>query len=120
VTDGSVVHLAPSFDHGNALRFQVRPATREQMVQDLERLHSWARRGQCRYFAHRPSLLGLTHQALQLASPSARQFWMARLDAVADSAIESVLIRAPDALLSVSSRRFCEGTTLVQPKEVAR
>lgn len=108
VTDGSVVHLAPSFDHGNALGFQVRPATHEQMVQELERLHSWARRGQCRYFANRPSLLALARQALQLASPAARQFWVARLDAVTDSSIESALIRAPNALLSVSSRRFCQ------------
>ena len=108
VTDGSVVHLAPSFDHGNALGFQVRPATHEQMVADPERLHSWARRGLCRYFAHRPSLLALAGQALELASPSAHQFWIGRLAAVPASAIESALVREPDALLSVSSRRFCE------------
>jgi len=107
VTDGTVVHLAPSFDHGNALGFQVRPATHEQMVQDVKRLHSWARRGQCRYFAHQPSLMVLARQALELASPSGRRFWVHRLEAVTDRSVESALIRAPDALLSVPSRRFC-------------
>ena len=108
VTDGSDVHLAPSFDHGNALGFQVRPATHEQMVQDRERLHVWAYRGRRRYFANRPTLLALARDALQLASPSVRQFWAARLDAVTDSTIETALIRAPNALLSVPSRRFCQ------------
>jgi hypothetical protein len=49
----------------------------------------------------------LARQALELASPSGRRFWVHRLEAVTDRAVESALIRAPDALLSVPSRRFC-------------
>jgi hypothetical protein len=108
VTDGSVLHLAPSFDHGNALGFQERPGSHSRMVEDVDRLETWARRGRCRYFATRPRLTELAGTALSLATPGAREFWKNRLAAVTATMIESALVRAPEALLSVSSRMFCE------------
>jgi hypothetical protein len=42
-----------------------------------------------------------------LASPVARTFWWAQLEAVSEVSIESMPVRVPKTLLSVQSRMFC-------------
>jgi len=88
--------------------FQVRPETHAALIQDPERLRRWAGRGHCRYFAGQPALLALARQAFELASARGSNYWMARLEAVTDGTIESALVKAPSALLSVPSRTFCQ------------
>lgn len=118
IADGVRQHLAPSFDHGNALGFQVRPSDHRVLADDPQALRRWASRGRCRYFAGRPRLTDLAASALALATPSARTFWLDQLAGISPARIESVLVRAPVALLSESSRRFCERLLLTNRRRL--
>lgn len=51
--------LAPSFDHGNALGFQLRPDDHRRLAALDRDMELWASRGRCRYFAGRPQLTTL-------------------------------------------------------------
>lgn len=118
VSDGTSTHLAPSYDHGNALGFQVRPADHVRMTGDLVALTSWSRRGCCKYFAGRPRLVDLARSALTLAAPSVYSMWKARLEAVEQDEVASVLVGAPNDILSVQSRMFCQELLMLNRRRI--
>ncbi|WP_166866680.1 hypothetical protein [Salinibacterium sp. ZJ70] len=97
--------LAPSFDHGNALGFQLRDDARLRHLQE-DTLATWASRGASRQFADRPTLVGLALSALRLASLQAQQFWIERLDAVITSDVESVVSAVPTDTMSEVGHTF--------------
>lgn len=103
--DGSL-RLAPSFDHGNALGFQVRENTIQTLITSSSDLSRWARRGRSRQFRGKPALIELARASLQLVGSDTRTHWLDRLAAVSTSDIESILCEVPYDYLSVAGRSF--------------
>ncbi|MBX3103793.1 MAG: hypothetical protein KF867_02355 [Cryobacterium sp.] len=103
---GSERRLAPSFDHGNALGFQLRDPKRKRILDDPDHLQRWLERGASQHFVGRPGLVVLAHQALDLTSPFAREYWLRRLAELDESAVEDAVTSVPLAIMSEVSRRF--------------
>lgn len=85
--------LCGSYDHGSALGFGVRPAACEAMVTSKVGVETWCSRGRALRFEGRPHLADAARGALDLASPAARAYWPAQLEAVDLDAARRVLGR---------------------------
>jgi hypothetical protein len=103
--------LAPSFDHGSSLGFNVPPARIDAMVGDRSALHRWCAKGRSKHFAGRPSLVGLASDALDRAGEHARDHWIARLRELRAEDWTEIIARIPDSRMSVAARTFV-GTVL--------
>ncbi|WP_375386533.1 hypothetical protein [uncultured Microbacterium sp.] len=103
---GDERRLAPSFDHRNALGFQERDERRVRMLDDEPHLMRWVERGTSHHFAGKPKLTELAWSALGLASPTARRFWIERLDAISGDAVGSVVSQVPRAIMSEVTHTF--------------
>jgi len=98
--------LSPSFDHGNALGFQVRPEEAIRLASDEAVLERWLDRGTSHHFAQRPSLVSIARDALTAAGGSVEAYWAHQLGSIPDDEIEAVVSAVPDDLMSVESRTF--------------
>lgn len=107
IRDRSHRWLAPSFDHGNAVGFQVQQAEAEALSRDKGRLRAWAAKGKRHHFADRPALVRLADQALDLAGEVARSRWMMALADVDTATVQAVVHAVPGELMSESARSFC-------------
>jgi hypothetical protein len=98
------VHLAQSFDHGSALGSGDGDHRRaEALDRGVER---WCLRG-CASSFEVPTvmtLVELARQALDLASPAAREHWLGQMAGVEESACDDIVARVPN--LSESTRSF--------------
>jgi len=131
VTDGHSESLASSFDHGNALGFQVRPEKHQQMVEDQALFERWVERGCCRYFAGKPKVLALAQDALTLAAPDARGYWLERIAEVDMNLVDALVGQVPSEIMSegtrmfvvqlldTNRRRILNGNYNVDPKRIA-
>lgn len=96
--------LAPSFDHGNALGFQV---PERELAQYIDRgVESWCRRGRSHHFSGKPMLTDLAAEALRAASPEAQDYWTGRLEDVKPSDVVELLEAVPREILSEQRGRF--------------
>lgn len=103
--DGQL-HLAPSFDHGNALGSQEPDSKAQTLTDDDAKLTAWARRGRSHHFAGRPRLVSLASAALDTADPGTREYWRSALAEVTDAEIVSLLRQVPEQYLSDIGRTF--------------
>lgn len=74
--------LAPSYDHGGSLGYNLPDPERERLLNDLRAFTAWARRGTAYRFEHveRPrSLVDHAAEAVSMASTEAAGLWRARL-----------------------------------------
>ncbi|MCU1410595.1 MAG: hypothetical protein JWR04_1302 [Rhodoglobus sp.] len=106
VLRGEELRLAPSFDHGNALGFQERDERRQRMLGDEAHLMRWLERGTSRHFVGQPGLVELANEALELASPTARDYWRSRLDSLDIADVQSVVDVPPTTIMSPVTRTF--------------
>lgn len=106
VQSGSRRLLAPSFDHGNALGFQLRDLKRARMLADPEDLARWMARGTSRHFAGQPHLVDLALHALTLTMATVADDWYSRLADVDQQAVEDAVSAVPDQLLSDVGHTF--------------
>ena len=106
IRTGDRQSLAPSFDHGNALGFQERDAKRERMLSDPALFTRWLDRGTSPHFAGRPHLVDLAHDAVGLASASARRHWEERLAGVSPCRCASIIESIPSHIMSEVARTF--------------
>ncbi|WP_353650051.1 hypothetical protein ABLG96_03605 [Nakamurella sp. A5-74] len=124
ISPGQVL-LAPSFDHGGSLGFNLSDTDRESMLTQ-DRLEEWARRGTAHRLEHRKgepraSLVDAASRALDLASPAARAWWRMHIMELDLSELAEVLgeIKVPSMsgpacrftieLLRVNLRRLRDG-----------
>jgi hypothetical protein len=119
VSRGASRHLAPSFDHGNALGFQELPRRHQQLADEPHALESWADRGRSHHFAGKPGLAALATQALDQASPVARALWLDRLRTVRTTDVRTTLDRVPSEIMSEASRRFVLALLDVNRRRIA-
>lgn len=101
-----VLILAPSFDHGNALGFQVPKDRVAVLAADDVALTHWAQRGTSVHFAGRPSLVDLARRALDRAGAGVQDFWRTRLAETRANDIAAIFEQIPDALMSDTGRTF--------------
>ncbi|MBK9696690.1 MAG: hypothetical protein IPO80_04555 [Propionibacteriaceae bacterium] len=86
--------LAPSYDHGGSLGYNLSDAERERRLSDPISLTAWARKGTAHRFEHvgqAPSLVDHAVAAISLASPEAAQWWQGRLASLDLSPLSAVL-----------------------------
>ncbi len=91
--------LAPSYDHGASLGFNVPPYRRGQVEQAAER-------GTARHFPGRPQLVSLAREALGRADKAAADTWLERVDDVDIAQVESAVAQIPESWMSEGARTF--------------
>lgn len=101
------VTLAPSYDHGNSLGFNLQDDRRLMELDRDPRLEKWASRGMADRFeaSRNVTLVAFAHRALALGTPGVEAFWLERLAALTSSELEAVVTGTP--ALSEACRRFC-------------
>ncbi|WP_137750571.1 hypothetical protein [Microbacterium sp. SGAir0570] len=98
--------LSPSFDHGNALGFQETSSKLARLNDDLELRSRWLDRGRSHHFAGRPSLVDLAKEALNLASPVARQHWGRQMQSIDLRQVAGIVYEVPTDTMSEAARTF--------------
>ena len=91
--------LAPSYDHGASLGFNVRLDRRL----DVEAV---AERGHARHFPDKPSLVALARQALERVDGPVRERWLARVEDLNLDAVRDVTAGIPGGWMSEGARTF--------------
>lgn len=79
---GDADRLAPSYDHGGSLGYNLSDPERERRLDDPSALAAWARRGTAHRFEHvppPPSLVEHAAAGMAMCSPEAAQWWQGRL-----------------------------------------
>lgn len=82
---GPVERLAPSFDHGGALGYNLTDDKRLRMLTDHVALEAWAERGTAHRFEHLPpakTLVWHAADAVSLCSAAAVSWWQSQLAAL--------------------------------------
>lgn len=96
-----VKQLAPSFDHGNALGFaEPLDSVTSLMKDDGEQLEGWLERGYSEHFPGKPTLVQVAVEALALASPVGREFFLARLHDLPLTEVRAAVGTMPSRILS--------------------
>lgn len=108
--------LAPSFDHGSSLGFQLRDEKKSAILTE-DKLGQWVDRGLCRPMAGRPHLVWLAKAAVLRADGRAAH-WLERLAEVADSELETIVSMVPGPRMSHPSRRFCKAVLIANRRRL--
>jgi hypothetical protein len=102
--DGSKA-LAPSFDHGSSLGFNVQPEQAAGILFD-DRVGAWASRGRSTHFKDRPGLVVLAGAALEAAGEASREYWLDRVAALDLGSFRDAVSELPRERMSDPSRNF--------------
>lgn len=98
--------LAPSFDHGSSLGFNVPAGKLDGYLGDRLRLESWCAHGRSNHFAGRPRLVDVAAQALAAARPAATRYWLSRFGDVDERTWDAAIDRIPYERMSDPARTF--------------
>jgi hypothetical protein len=101
--------LAPSFDHGSGLGYNLTDAARSAKAADAGALERFAVRGTAHRFEHPQgtgpmTLVAAAGHGLALASPAARAYWHAQVAALDLSELRSAVTGAPCDAMSDPAR----------------
>lgn len=98
--------LAPTYDHGSSLGFNLTDTKREQLLAAPEDLNSWADRATANKFedGHNTSLVDFAHAALGLATAGTWTYWAERFAALSAGTCETVISSTPE--MSDPARTF--------------
>lgn len=102
----AALSLAPSFDHGNALGFQVSEQSVAALAADDAKLARWADRGASPHFAGRPTLVDVAREALRLAGDAVQAHWRSKLAETTAEDVTAIFDQIPDSMMSDPGRRF--------------
>jgi hypothetical protein len=107
VTPSGALSLAPSFDHGASLGSIRLEQHHVDMTADPAALEAFALGGCAKRMenGHKVQLVTVAADALQRASPTAREYWLDRLSGMTPETCATVLDGVPR--LSDASRNFC-------------
>jgi hypothetical protein len=113
--------LAPSYDHGSCLGFNLMDRKRQLEV-GRDGVQAWAGRSRAQRFDQATdgqlTLVELAHRALTLGSRTGRQHWMSAIDALTEAHIATILDTIPG--LSVATRTFTQRLILINRERVLR
>lgn len=104
---GGQVTLAPSYDHGNSLGFNLEDTRRTRQLARDPDLADWASNGYADRFegGRSVTLVDFAQHAQSTASRGTADYWLGRLQAVAAAAWETVITGTPE--MSEACRTFC-------------
>jgi hypothetical protein len=114
-------HLAPSFDHGSCLGYNVLD-TRIETYLASDQVELWARKGCAHRFERRASdakplnLVQFAHLALTMAGPAAREHWLGRLELLSEGEMDESVDRM--AGLSQPTATFCKRVLVVNRRRL--
>ena len=91
--------LAPTYDHGASLGFNVPPRRRADV-------HRVADRARSRHFSGRPTLVDLAALAFDRLSATAANLWISRIDDLDLDALQSHVDAVPELWMSEGARTF--------------
>lgn len=113
VWNGTMIRLAPTFDHGAALAHNLRDEEREERLTTKDRnrtVEGFVSRGESALYLSddekRPMKLLEAFEAFSEYAPVASQAWLERLSRISLDEVAEVLDRVPDGRMSVITRRF--------------
>lgn len=91
------IYLCGSYDHASSLGFGVLDAKRVSRLAVPGGMEKWCEKGRASCFEHRtgqpiPTLVSIAKQALEMASPPARDHWLAKLTQVSDPDVQEIMI----------------------------
>ncbi len=101
--------LAPSFDHGGTLGYNLTDRDRERRAKDPAALERWAEKGTAYRFEHvppAPTLVQHACAALRLSSPAAVRWWQGRLEALDLQPLQEALSSRAIPEVSEAAARF--------------
>lgn len=100
-------HLAPSYDHGNSLGFNLLDNKRAAILRGNPSLEQWAAKATATRFEQGKHLSLVDHaeSAVTRAQKGTGSFWRARIASVTPTALETVVNAAPE--MSELARTFC-------------
>jgi hypothetical protein len=111
--DGSVMRLAPTFDHGAALARNLLDTEREERVTTKDRnrtVAAFAEKGRSAFYISaadsRPLELREAFRAFAERVPGTAQTWLARLESVNRDDLWGILERVPENRMSETCKRF--------------
>jgi hypothetical protein len=101
------VTLAPSYDHGNSLGFNLADAFRLRQLERDPDLANWASRGFADRFegCRRVTLVDFARRALKRSTPGTADHWLGRLRHITAPDWETLIARTPE--MSEACRTFC-------------
>ena len=91
--------LAPTYDHGASLGFNV-PREKRLLVVEV------AGRGSARHFPGKPDLVTLARQSLQRVDVSVRDLWLGRVDGLDEKDVQAAVAAVPEGWMSEGARTF--------------
>ena len=95
---GTPTRLAPSFDHGSSLGFQLHHEDKSELIAG-DGVEAWAQRGVCRPMRGRPNLVDLALEGVRQAGRPALR-WLERLEEVTAEEESSVVEALPHGRMS--------------------
>ena len=98
--------LAPSYDHGSALAFNLLDPKREKILAGSPDLRQWVGKASALRFegGRHTSLVDHAFDALQQANPQTGRFWKDRIKSIDDSTVEAIIAATPE--MSALARTF--------------
>lgn len=99
ITDAGPLRLCGTYDQANSLGYNVPEETRQRLLSE-DRVSSWCAKGTAWRFEYVvgkpiPTLVATALRALELASPSARDHWMSRLEQADQGDLQRALAQTP-------------------------
>lgn len=109
------VCLAPSFDHGSALAYNLMDARREEMLNTRDQgrgIEAYAAKARSAFYPHgatEATKAMLTRDAFAFAlraAPGAGVAWLRRLEQISEDRIDEMVELLPDDVISAIAKRF--------------
>jgi hypothetical protein len=112
------LYLSPTFDHGAALGSGLEDPARSKFLSRRGGIEGWCRRGTAHRFedCRDKTLVRLAREALERASPAAREYWIDKVGAVTPQDWQTVLNRVPS--LSVPTATFIDELLRVNQERI--
>jgi HipA-like protein len=98
--------LAPSFDHGSSLGFNVRPDRVVELADGRRSIEQWCTHGRSKHLPGRPGLVAVARTALESSGARARDHWLDRIHDLRAEQMMTILRRVPDDRMSDGVRIF--------------
>ncbi|WP_146223282.1 hypothetical protein [Nocardiopsis sp. L17-MgMaSL7] len=101
--------LAPTYDHGSSLGYNLPGTTRDRCLSDVVALERWATKGTAHRYEHVPppkTLVGHAVEALHMGSPDTAKWWVEQVMSLDLSEILEPLERGCIPEMSAASVKF--------------
>lgn len=113
LTDGEVLRLAPTFDHGAALARNLSDGERRERLTTKDRnrtISTFVEKGRSAFYASpsdtRSLLLIEAFRLFRKRAPDAAKFWLGQLESVTSGHVQAILDRVPTERMSSLSKQF--------------